>query len=437
MQKNYKNVFLLLLIVSSMVFDVVFFNNLSSNNPFNEEKYPGSLVNRISAFMGNEEAQYKLECYKRKKEWKERVERKESDRLFSAISEITGDWGLIISARFGDKESQYKLGKNYYDEGNDEKAAKWWTKAAEQGYVNAEYILGWFYYKQQNYSEAFSWLKLAVDHGDTRGMQMLGMLYLNGEGGVEQNYEEAAQLLENASYDLDGETLYAIAQSFYKKREQEEGDKWALKAAEKGYAPAQYQLGIYYGYDFNRVYAEGECIDIYKSAEWLKKSAEQGYIPAKYDLATYYDNGYGVYQDPTRALNLFKEIAETNLNEYTFNDEILLSIHGELIDEQLRFENAVITSQTVIANYYARQNGNFDDEAVKWYKKAYYAASEMRAINKLPYLAGRISEMYSFWGHENPIYNSDSGSVWYQKYLKANEEATPIGKYDCGDFYNR
>ena len=71
--------------------------------------------------------------------------------------------------------------------------------------------------------------------------------------------------------------------------------KWYTKAAEQGYASAQYNLGV--------MYANGEgVLENDKTAvKWYTKAAEQGYADAQYNLGVMYDNGEGVLTDNRRA----------------------------------------------------------------------------------------------------------------------------------------
>ena len=57
---------------------------------------------------------------------------------------------------------------------------------------------------------------------------------------------------------------------------------WLTKAAEQGYAKAQYTLGVHY--------YEGSGVDVDKAQafDWFTKAAEQGYAEAQYRLGEYY-----------------------------------------------------------------------------------------------------------------------------------------------------
>ena len=68
-----------------------------------------------------------------------------------------------------------------------------------------------------------------------------------------------------------------------------------LKAAEQGYAQAQFNLGY--------AYANGKGVpeDYKEAVKWWRKSAEQGYAQAQYNLGVMYYDGEGVPEDYIQA----------------------------------------------------------------------------------------------------------------------------------------
>lgn len=67
------------------------------------------------------------------------------------------------------------------------------------------------------------------------------------------------------------------------------------KAANQGYAPAEYELGRIY------LYGRGVNIDYAQALLWESKAAEQGDARAQRDLAFMYERGFGVAADPAKA----------------------------------------------------------------------------------------------------------------------------------------
>lgn len=91
---------------------------------------------------------------------------------------------------------------------DEQEAVKWYTKAAEQGYVDA-YAELWIFYKEKDPREAAKWLAKAAEQGHAGAQYELGRMCASGTG-VDKNPQEA--------------------------------EKWFKLAAEQGYAPAEERL---------------------------------------------------------------------------------------------------------------------------------------------------------------------------------------------------
>ena len=74
-----------------------------------------------------------------------------------------------------------------------------------------------------------------------------------------------------------------------------ESIRWITKAANQGYAPAEYELGRIY------LYGRGIPADYGQALIWERKAAEQGDARAQRDLAFMYERGVGVAADPAQA----------------------------------------------------------------------------------------------------------------------------------------
>ena len=128
-------------------------------------------------------------------------------------------------------------------------AAKWYRKAAEQGFAMAQHSLGSMYEIgqgfSQDYAEAVKWYRKAAEQGHAEAQFGLGYMYYHGQG-VPQDYAEAVL--------------------------------WYRKAAEQGYDNAQNDLG--------RMYRHGQGVpqDYTEAVKWYRKAAEQA-MP-KHSLAS-------------------------------------------------------------------------------------------------------------------------------------------------------
>ena len=102
-------------------------------------------------------------------------------------------------------------------------AARWYRKAAEQGYAIAQFNLGSMYNNGQgvkkDYAEAFHWYRKAADQGDADAQANLGYAYETGQG-VSQDFVEAHMWLNLAASRASGDddqTRYASARDLVAK----------------------------------------------------------------------------------------------------------------------------------------------------------------------------------------------------------------------------
>src|SRR5438445_635353 len=83
-----------------------------------------------------------------------------------------------------------------------------------------------------------------------------------------------------------------------------EGVKWFRKAADKGDASAQYNLGIMY------INGQGVRQDYAEALKWHLKAAEQGYADAQYEIGRRYFAGQGLAKDYSEAVRWARKAAE-------------------------------------------------------------------------------------------------------------------------------
>ena len=83
----------------------------------------------------------------------------------------------------------------------------------------------------------------------------------------------------------------------------EQAVRYFRKAADAGYAPAQFVMGAccHTG--------SGMEADPAQAAEWYRKAAEQGHAEAQFNLGACYASGYGVKKDPDRAIDWYRKAA--------------------------------------------------------------------------------------------------------------------------------
>ena len=85
---------------------------------------------------------------------------------------------------------------------NNTEAAKWFRKAAKQGFALAQYSLGFLYEDGQgvlqDYDEAAKWYRMAAEQGYGSAQINLGIMYVSGKG-VPQNIIQAYKWLSISS----------------------------------------------------------------------------------------------------------------------------------------------------------------------------------------------------------------------------------------------
>lgn len=180
------------------------------------------------------------------------------------------------AAEQGDADAQCRLGDYAKDE---TEALKWYHKAVEQGHEGAKgRLVDWYKLEEDRavkwYRKAeVGWYRKAAEQGCVIAQFRLGMCYATGTG-VEQNQEKAKEWFDKIKDPFD---QFMIGNCFLAPlhfdfiRDEVMAMKWYRKAAEQGYADAQYMLGLCY------------CVkqDKPEAVKWLQKAAKQGHEKAK------------------------------------------------------------------------------------------------------------------------------------------------------------
>ncbi|MCF6211378.1 MAG: sel1 repeat family protein [Gammaproteobacteria bacterium] len=189
--------------------------------------------------------------------------------------------------------AQYQLGELYRTgDGVDIDAAaavEYLTSAAEQGYPTAQYKLGTLYLTgnlvEKDLIAATEWMELASEHGYTEAKQILAEL---NKAALTTNDTIAAQTEDN--------TREASTTPL----------NTHIRAAERGDAKAQYQLGEIY----RKGTEKGVSRSFKEAAKWYGMAAEQGNAEAQYQLGEFYSKGRGVKKNKKIARKWYKAAAE-------------------------------------------------------------------------------------------------------------------------------
>ena len=195
---------------------------------------------------------------------------------------------LLSSARQGNAEAQYKIGR-LFDDGqemyeDDVMAFYWYEKAAVQGHKGAQFRLGKMLefgdgYISINHKRALRFYKKAAEQGHPGAQYALGRMYAEGKGIVGEDVDRAIFWFQKAAEDHESVSAqYALGIMYVDRVEPPQyakGASWFRKAADKGHARAQYELG--------KLYASGDGVhenDV-KAYCWLGRAQAQGLDNAK------------------------------------------------------------------------------------------------------------------------------------------------------------
>jgi TPR repeat protein/chromosome segregation ATPase len=153
--------------------------------------------------------------------------------------------------------------------------------------------------------------------GDMESQYAMGNAYANGTAGVTRDYTEAlkwyrraadkgfapAQFSCGLAYEL-GRGVPADAQQAF---------KYYLLAAEQGYASAQFNVG--------NMYSAGRGVgqDFFEANLWFRQAADNGVVEAQFNLGVAYEAGNGVKKDEAQAARWYKQAAERGYSRAQYN----------------------------------------------------------------------------------------------------------------------
>ncbi|WP_425052243.1 tetratricopeptide repeat protein [Psychromarinibacter sp. S121] len=192
---------------------------------------------------------------------------------------------MQIAAEAGHLGAQFGLARLYANgtgvAQDDAQAMRWLFQSADAGWAPAQMTLYEGYNSgdgfPQDQAKALEWLRKAAEAGYGAAEHVLGSNYLLGEGGVEED------------------ALRGVA--------------YLVRAAEKGIAEAQSNLGYAY------YTGKGVGQDDVKALEWFREAADQGLARAAAAAAQMYEAGRGAEADVERAVWYFR-IADAGGNPY-------------------------------------------------------------------------------------------------------------------------
>jgi TPR repeat protein len=181
-------------------------------------------------------------------------------------------------------------------------------RAADEGDAVAQAVMGDIHWDPlakftRDFSESSKWYLKSANQNNVSGMEFLAITSYEM-----QKYEDAAQWFSKAAAKGSARAQNDLGNLYYDgkgvKQDYAEAANWYRKAAEQGYAGAQNHLGnLYYSGD-------GVKQDYGEAANWYRKAAEQGYARAQNNLGEMYYVGKGVKQNHAEAANWYRKAAE-------------------------------------------------------------------------------------------------------------------------------
>ena len=205
---------------------------------------------------------------------------------------------------------------------------------------------------------------------DVEDLLLEGRRYFQGDG-VEQDLPKGASLIASAANDGSFQAMLEVA-SLYKygfgklvSDEYEEGTaaacalEWYEKAAEigdkelVGIAIASDAFDYFLGSD-DGIIQENDAVAIV----YFQKAADYGNASAINMLATFYSFGFGVDQDPAKALDLFYSLAEKG------NSEALYSLEDYAYAYYAGTKDGIDINFTTCFRYYEKLSGLDNERAM-------------------------------------------------------------------------
>lgn len=193
-------------------------------------------------------------------------------------------------AKRTDSKALYMLGNVFELQRKIDDALLFWTKAAEQGFLEAQYSLASHYYydkEKQNYwaKEALQqYIKLA-NNGDSNAMVSVGKIY--GSGWLEEgeDWEKAVEWYDKAVTDGNTEAMEILGTIYWGEHEIKKSFSYYLKGAKKGDLNCRMGVGqVIYNYgkeypelvDGFSLFCTALFVDDESINPWYYKAANMG-----------------------------------------------------------------------------------------------------------------------------------------------------------------
>ena len=160
-------------------------------------------------------------------------------------------------------------------------------------------------------------LRARAGQSDAEAQTELGNAYNAGQAGLKQDYAEALKWYRRAAEKGFAMAQYNLGLAYEQGRgvpvDERQAFKYYLQAAEQGLAAAQFNAG--------NMYAAGRGIgrDLFEANLWFKQAAEKGIAEAQFNLGLAYETGRGVKKDEVLAARWYKQAADRGFARAQYN----------------------------------------------------------------------------------------------------------------------
>ena len=194
-------------------------------------------------------------------------------------------------------------------------ALYWYSRAEKQGYAFAQFKLGLMYECGELIFIAGKNILLyeqAAKQGLALSQYFLGVMYADGNG-VDRDYSKATNWLAKAANQGYADAQFRFAMISLDNYYVDLAIKLFGRAATQGHANAQFKLGL--------LCDIGQWVfqDYAKAVIWYTKAADQGHVRAQYKSGMMYKNGMGVPKDYAKAFFWFTKAADRGDADAQYN----------------------------------------------------------------------------------------------------------------------
>ncbi len=161
-----------------------------------------------------------------------------------------------------------------------------------------------------------------AEAGDGEAMTALGNAHANGTNGLRPDAAEAFKWYRRAADKGYAPAQFNVGLAYELGRgvtaDESQAFKFYLAAAEQGFAPAQFNVG--------NMYAAGRGVgqDFFEANLWFKQAADSGIVEAQFNLGFAYEAGNGVKKDDAQAARWYRLAAERGYARAQYNFALLL-----------------------------------------------------------------------------------------------------------------